>query len=46
MKRECEVCHHKWKTKEGPIWIVLCPKCRVSGYHAERRAASAERTEP
>lgn len=31
--RECEVCHHRWRCKYSYEWIVLCPKCRVSGYH-------------
>jgi hypothetical protein len=31
--RCCEVCSHLWHSKYGPDWILLCPKCRVSGYH-------------
>lgn len=31
--RVCEVCGHSWKSRYGYIWILLCPKCRISGYH-------------
>ena len=31
--RKCEVCGHEWKSKFDYSWILLCPKCRISGYH-------------
>ena len=40
--RICEVCGHKWQTKEGYIWIVVCPKCKVSGYHQPKLAPPSQ----
>jgi len=34
--RRCEVCQYAWRCRSGYAWIVLCPKCRVSGYHLPR----------
>lgn len=31
--RVCEVCSFAWKSRPDWIWIVLCPKCKISGYH-------------
>jgi len=33
LPRICEVCGHKWKSKFGYIWILICPACKTSGYH-------------
>ena len=34
--RKCEVCGHEWKSKFAYDWILLCPKCKVSGYHVPK----------
>jgi hypothetical protein len=31
--RICEVCQHSWKSVSSYHYCVICPKCRVSGYH-------------
>jgi len=34
-KHCCDVCKHRWSTKEGYEWVMACPRCRKPGYHID-----------